>query len=131
LIENVFAQLHPTFSPPSHHSTAGVEPDVARAVLVQLKDMASKRYPQFLLIGDSIVQYSNFLRDGFSFGAVLAERECDSFTISFNILSQVARVYDCSVLEISNDLADCQRRLDVINRGLVSVQVPFHLSQKP
>jgi len=48
--------------------------------------MASKSYPQFLLIGDSIVQYATFLRDGFSFGAVLAEH--------------------------------CQRRLDVVNRGL-------------
>ncbi len=38
-------------------------------------NMASKQYPQFLLVGDSIVQYSGFLRDGFSFGAALEERE--------------------------------------------------------
>jgi hypothetical protein len=38
--------------------------------------MAGKRYPQFLLIGDSIVQFSSLLRDGFCFGAELEEREC-------------------------------------------------------
>ncbi|KAH8780348.1 GDSL Lipase/Acylhydrolase family protein-like protein [Hyaloscypha finlandica] len=48
--------------------------------------MEGKRYPQFLLIGDSIVQFSSLLRDGFCFGAGLEEH--------------------------------CQRRLDVINRGL-------------
>jgi hypothetical protein len=37
--------------------------------------MPSKQYPQFLLIGDSIVQYSSFLLDGFSFGAALDERK--------------------------------------------------------
>ncbi|KAG9237010.1 SGNH hydrolase-type esterase domain-containing protein [Amylocarpus encephaloides] len=35
--------------------------------------MTSKRYPQFLLIGDSHIQRASRLRDGFSFGAVLAE----------------------------------------------------------
>ena len=49
--------------------------DVARTVLERPESMASKHYPQFLLIGDSIVQYSSFLRDGFSFGAALEERE--------------------------------------------------------
>ncbi|KAL3417334.1 gdsl lipase acylhydrolase family protein [Phlyctema vagabunda] len=33
----------------------------------------AKKYPQFLLFGDSITQYSSNLRDGFSFGAALAE----------------------------------------------------------
>lgn len=35
----------------------------------------SKIYPQFLLLGDSIVQYGSYLRDGVSFVAGLAERE--------------------------------------------------------
>ncbi|KAE8446791.1 hypothetical protein EG329_011568 [Mollisiaceae sp. DMI_Dod_QoI] len=33
----------------------------------------SKTYPQFLLFGDSIIQQSSYLRDGYSFGAILAE----------------------------------------------------------
>jgi len=33
----------------------------------------NKPYPQFLLFGDSIIQQSSYLRDGYSFGAVLAE----------------------------------------------------------
>ncbi|KAG4027141.1 hypothetical protein MFRU_032g00070 [Monilinia fructicola] len=35
--------------------------------------MAFKRYPQFILLGDSIVQFSSHLRDGFSFTAGLEE----------------------------------------------------------
>ncbi|ESZ92659.1 hypothetical protein SBOR_6964 [Sclerotinia borealis F-4128] len=35
--------------------------------------MASKRYPQFILLGDSIVEFSSYLRDGFSFTAGLEE----------------------------------------------------------
>ncbi|KAE9367775.1 SGNH hydrolase [Stipitochalara longipes BDJ] len=35
--------------------------------------MASKKYPQFLLVGDSIVEFSSLLRDGFCFGAGLEE----------------------------------------------------------
>ncbi|KAF7857191.1 hypothetical protein EAF04_009432 [Stromatinia cepivora] len=35
--------------------------------------MALKRYPQFILVGDSIVQFSSNLRDGFSFTAGLEE----------------------------------------------------------
>jgi hypothetical protein len=35
--------------------------------------MKAKRYPQFLLIGDSIIQYTSFTKDGFSFGAGLSE----------------------------------------------------------
>ena len=49
--------------------------DVAQTFLDRPKSMASKQYPQFLLIGDSIIQYSSFLLDGFSFGAALEERE--------------------------------------------------------
>jgi hypothetical protein len=47
----------------------------ARTALEQPQVMAGKRYPQFLLIGDSIVQFSSLLRDGFCFGAGLEERE--------------------------------------------------------
>ena len=35
--------------------------------------METKRYPQFLLIGDSHIQGIDRLRDGFTFGAGLAE----------------------------------------------------------
>ncbi|TVY48921.1 Isoamyl acetate-hydrolyzing esterase 1-like protein [Lachnellula cervina] len=35
--------------------------------------MADKKYPQFLLIGDSIIQFTSFTKDGFSFGAGLSE----------------------------------------------------------
>ncbi|TVY48435.1 Isoamyl acetate-hydrolyzing esterase-like protein [Lachnellula occidentalis] len=35
--------------------------------------MADKKYPQFLLIGDSIIQFTSFTNDGFSFGAGLSE----------------------------------------------------------
>ncbi|QSZ29989.1 hypothetical protein DSL72_004507 [Monilinia vaccinii-corymbosi] len=35
--------------------------------------MAGKRYPQFILLGDSLVQFSSHLRDGFSFTAGLEE----------------------------------------------------------
>ncbi|KAF4634218.1 hypothetical protein G7Y89_g3888 [Cudoniella acicularis] len=35
--------------------------------------MATQRYPQFFMLGDSHIQYSSRLRDGFSFGAGLAE----------------------------------------------------------
>ncbi|RDW65447.1 hypothetical protein BP5796_10139 [Coleophoma crateriformis] len=48
--------------------------------------MTFKKYPQFILFGDSITQFSSYLKDGYSFGAQLEEH--------------------------------CQRRLDVINRGL-------------
>ena len=41
------------------------------------KIMGAKRYPQFVLIGDSIIQRTSFLRDGFSFGSGLEEREYD------------------------------------------------------
>jgi hypothetical protein len=37
--------------------------------------MTSKQYPQFILFGDSIIQFSSLLRDGFCFGAGLEERE--------------------------------------------------------
>jgi hypothetical protein len=35
--------------------------------------MTAKHYSQFLLIGDSIIQYTSFTKDGFSFGADLSE----------------------------------------------------------
>ncbi|KAM3073733.1 hypothetical protein ACMFMF_006935 [Clarireedia jacksonii] len=35
--------------------------------------MDKKQYPQIILLGDSIVQYSSYLRDGFSFTACLEE----------------------------------------------------------
>lgn len=35
--------------------------------------MTANHYPQFLLIGDSIIQYTSFTKDGFSFGADLSE----------------------------------------------------------
>lgn len=35
----------------------------------------SKSYPHVLLFGDSIIEQSSFLRDGYSFGANLAERK--------------------------------------------------------
>lgn len=63
---------------PFHHSFStqflGVERYKSRPERTQA--MAGKRYPQFLLIGDSIVQFSSLLRDGFCFGAGLEEREC-------------------------------------------------------
>jgi hypothetical protein len=34
-----------------------------------------KTYPQFLLLGDSIIQFGAFLRDGVSFTAGLEERK--------------------------------------------------------
>jgi hypothetical protein len=71
LIENVFElAIHPALSalfPLSGtlHDTFWERPE----------DMAGKKYPQFLLIGDSIVQYTSYLREGVSFGAALEERE--------------------------------------------------------
>lgn len=35
--------------------------------------MEARRYPQFILFGDSIIQFSSYLNDGFSFGAGLQE----------------------------------------------------------
>lgn len=35
--------------------------------------MVTKQYGQFLLVGDSILQYTSFTKDGFSFGAGLSE----------------------------------------------------------
>jgi hypothetical protein len=35
--------------------------------------MYEKQYPQFLLVGDSHIQYASRLRDGFAFSAGLAE----------------------------------------------------------
>lgn len=87
--------------------------------------MASRRYPQFLLLGDSIVQYSSFLRDGFSFGAVLEEREWASLSLPGFISYPLS--FSCTP-EVSADLVDCQRRVDVVNRGLVSGQVTIHRS---
>jgi hypothetical protein len=55
--------------------------DVAQTFLDRPKSMASKQYPQFLLIGDSIIQYSSFLLDGFSFGAALEERGSETLGI--------------------------------------------------
>jgi hypothetical protein len=55
--------------------------DVAQTFLDRPKSMESKQYPQFLLIGDSIIQYSSFLLDGFSFGAALEERESETLGI--------------------------------------------------
>jgi len=43
--------------------------------------MSAKTYPQFLLLGDSIVQYASFVKDGFSFGAALAERAFSIFIL--------------------------------------------------
>jgi hypothetical protein len=34
-----------------------------------------RQYPQFLLLGDSIVQFTSLTKDGFSFVASLTERE--------------------------------------------------------
>lgn len=48
--------------------------------------MATRRYPQFILLGDSIIQNGLLLRDGVSLVAGLAEH--------------------------------CQRRMDIVNRGL-------------
>jgi hypothetical protein len=81
--------------------------------------MASKKYPQFLLLGDSIIQQSSFLRDGFSFGAGLEERESQSDRVMFCIGLHVP--FFLLLLKLVSDLlVDCQRRLDVVNRGLVS-----------
>ncbi|KUJ19103.1 SGNH hydrolase [Mollisia scopiformis] len=41
----------------------------------------SKSYPQFLLFGDSIIQMSSYLRDGYSFAAILSEHCIRSFDI--------------------------------------------------
>jgi hypothetical protein len=43
--------------------------------------MMSKQYPQFILFGDSIIQFSSLLRDGFCFGAGLEEREFPSILL--------------------------------------------------
>ena len=42
---------------------------------------SNKTYPQFLLLGDSIIQFGAFLRDGVSFAAGLEERK-SPFSIS-------------------------------------------------
>jgi hypothetical protein len=49
--------------------------------------MQQNRYPQFLLIGDSHIQYTIQLRDGFAFGAGLAthvERRLDIINRGFS-----------------------------------------------
>ena len=43
---------------------------------------SNKTYPQFLLLGDSIIQFGAFLRDGVSFTAGLEERKPPPFSIS-------------------------------------------------
>lgn len=79
----------------------------------------SKSYPQVLLFGDSILQQSSFLRDGYSFGAVLAERKTTPPTI-FTSLSYVGCNPDTGIRgKCADRFIDCIRRFDVVNRGLV------------
>jgi hypothetical protein len=87
---------------------------------------SNKTYPQFLLLGDSIIQFGAFLRDGVSFTAGLEERKSPFFIsdLPFQVTclpgSHLQPLLITSPL-LSNHFIDCQRRLDVINRGLVAI----------
>jgi len=47
------------------------------AIAKETTMMSSRQYPQFLLLGDSIIQNGCLLRDGFCLNAGLAERRFD------------------------------------------------------
>jgi hypothetical protein len=71
--------------------------------LEQTQAMAGKRYPQFLLIGDSIVQFSGLLRDGFCFGAGLEERESLLGHLECTLVGSLAPLSIRFCTEVSDD----------------------------
>jgi hypothetical protein len=71
--------------------------------LEQTQAMEGKRYPQFLLIGDSIVQFSSLLRDGFCFGAGLEERESLLGYLEWTLAGSLSPLSIRFCTEISDD----------------------------
>ena len=67
---------------PCHHSnsTANV-PQHLQLLRTTLGNMTDNKYPQLLLLGDSILQFTSYLPHGVSFGAGLAERKSMSFSL--------------------------------------------------
>lgn len=72
------------------------------------------------------MQYASFVKDGFSFGAALAERKSLEVALFPNDKLPFLHTSPRLFYFASNAFIDCQRRLDVVNRGLVSCDFSLH-----